>query len=66
MELLARAGKYILAETYKANAEKLKKDIDSKRIEEAQKRHCKENKEVKKYLKDDLAAFNIEWDNKLK
>ena len=66
MEVLAKAGKYVLAENHKLNAEKLKKDIDSKRLEMAQKRQCKENREVKKYLKDDLTTFNAEWDNKFK
>jgi len=42
--MLAGAGKYILAETSKMNAQKLKKDIEAKRLEEASKRHLKEKK----------------------
>jgi hypothetical protein len=51
MEQYAKEGKYILAENCRANVEKLKKDIDNKRVVEVQKKQKKENRGVKKYLK---------------
>ena len=38
MELLAKQGKYVLAESIRVNAEKLKKDLDTKKSEEVKNR----------------------------
>jgi translation initiation factor 2 alpha subunit (eIF-2alpha) len=57
MEQHAKEGKYVLAENCRVNAEKLKKELDSKRVTEVEKRQKKENMDVKKYLKEELTTF---------
>ena len=64
MEQHAKEGKYVLVESCRANAEKLKKELESKKVVEVERRQKKENREVKKYLKDELLDFNKEWDVK--
>ena len=65
METFAKEGKYIFAEQTRINAEKLKKDLDLKKNLHLKKQHKEEGKEVKKYLKEDLASFQAEWKEKL-
>ena len=38
MELMAKSGKYVLAENLRLNVEQLKKELDSKRMKEVKKR----------------------------
>lgn len=52
MEKHAKDGKYVLAENCRVNAEKIKKEIDSKKVTEVERRQKKENRDVKKYLKE--------------
>lgn len=65
MELHAKEGKYVLAENCRINAEKVKKELDCKRVVEVEKRQKKENRDVKKYLKEESVAFEKEWDEKI-
>lgn len=65
MEQHAKEGKYVLAENCRINAEKMKKELDCKRVIEVEKRQKKENRDVKKYLKEELTTFAQEWDEKI-
>lgn len=65
MEQHAKEGKYVLAESCRANAEKLKKELEGKKVVEVERRQKKENREIKKYLKDELLDFAKEWEVKL-
>jgi hypothetical protein len=66
MEVLAKKGKYVLAENIRQNAEKIKADLEAKRKDTLGKRHREEAKEVKRHLRDDLDVFHKEWDRIIK
>jgi hypothetical protein len=65
MEQHAKEGKYVLAENCRANAEKIKKEIDTKKVTEVERRQKKENRDVKKYLKEEQLTLKQEWEGKI-
>lgn len=62
---LEKSGKYSEAEQCKENIEKLKKDLQDKKIYDMSVKHKRERRKMEKTMEEELMQLNAFWTNKI-